>query len=381
MSNERKIIGLCSGPSADGVDAVLVEIRGRGEEIKVRPLGAIHAPMEESLRRGVLDVAGGASLEAVQMADLDRRVGLALAEAATALARHARVSLAEVAAIGSAGQLVTVARPAAAGPPQTLSLGCPATLARVAGIRTVADFARSDAAGGGDGKSPAAWAAWLLLKDERLSRVLVRLGAVAELVFVPAAATGTDVVAFDTGPGVAAMDAVVRRCFDAPFDADGGLASQGRVNGAMLNELMSTPYFYQQPPKYTAASAWTGVYIDRLFLTAERHGVAQPRDVLATVTEMTARSVSRDVLSLTERPHQVVLSGGGAMNIHLAGRIRQLLAPCSTITSAKFGPEPRSELAACYAMLAAGRLDEVPLHCPNAGGAKTAGACGAVYLP
>ncbi len=381
MPHERKIIGLASGPSADGVDAVLAEFRGAGLDAKFRQLAALHVPLDEPLRRQVEQLATGASHSSLYLAELDRRMGTVLAEAANALLRQARLAAADITAIGSAGQTFAAPRHGGPGWPLTLSLGCPAAIARLTQIATVAGFAASDAAGGGDGKSPAAWANWLQLRDERLSRVLVRLGAVAELVFIPAGAAQTDVVAFDTGPGTATMDAIARRHFDLPFDADGRLASAGQVSGAMLNELLSNPYFYLQPPKYTAAGEWSGIYVDRLALMAGRHGIGEPRDLLATVTEMTARSIARDVLSLTERPHQVVLSGGGAMNIHLAVRIRQLLSPCSTVTSAKFGPEPRGELAACYAVLALARLDGLAFHCPSAGGAKVAGVHGGVYLP
>ena len=104
-------------------------------------------------------------------------------------------------------------------------------------------------------------------------------------------------------------------------------------------------------------------------------------DLLATVTEMTARLVAMAVGKLTERPHEVILSGGGAMNIHLAGRIRKLLSPCSTYTSQRYDLDLRAKEAVCYAILAAARQDGVPAHCPVATGAERATVLGGVWSP
>ena len=106
-----------------------------------------------------------------------------------------------------------------------------------------------------------------------------------------------------------------------------------------------------------------------------------PEDLLATVTELTAQAVARAVGALTERPHEVLLSGGGGLNIHLAGRIRSLLCPSSTYTFEKYGPDLRGKQAVCMAMLGAARLDKFAAHCPRATGAARRAVLGSVTLP
>jgi len=106
-----------------------------------------------------------------------------------------------------------------------------------------------------------------------------------------------------------------------------------------------------------------------------------PTDLLATVTELTAQAVARAIAGLTERPHEVILSGGGGRNIHLAGRIRALLSPSSTYTFERYGPSLRGRQGVCMAVLAAARLDKFAAHCPSATGAARPAVLGSVTLP
>ncbi len=115
-------------------------------------------------------------------------------------------------------------------------------------------------------------------------------------------------------------------------------------------------------------------------MLAARHG-CEGNDLLATATELSARIIADAVNSLTERPHEVILAGGGAANIHLAGRIRKLLSPCSTYVVERYGFSLRALGAVCFAMLAAARMDNFSAHCPQTSGATRQAILGAVHLP
>ena len=374
-------IGLYSGAGADGVDAVLAAVRGRREKMKVRQLHHVHAPYADELHRRIVQAMSGKAMPAGETAELDRDVALAFAAAAESLLRESHSAREDVLAIGSSGQATGRVLPALSGEPGCAAeLGSPAVIASRTGLSVAARFAQGDLAAGGQGGPLTAWPDWLLLRDKRLSRVAVHLGGIASLTFVGSGAAADDVVAFDIGPGTLVIDALADRVLGRPFDSDGAAASQGVVQPALLNELLANPYFHRSPPKTTQAGEWGAVYLQRLLLMARKH-LCPDADILATVTELSAHCVAWAVERLTERPHEVILSGGGASNIHLAGRIRNLLSPCSTYSAERYGLSLRGKQAACFAVLAAARLDAFPAHCPAATGAKKGRVLGSLWMP
>jgi anhydro-N-acetylmuramic acid kinase len=377
--DERTFVGLYSGPSADGVEAAAVAVRDAGEKMRVRQTHFLHLPMPEALRQRVRSVAGGWGEPAASLAKLDRELGLVLAGACERLMREASLRAKHVAAVGMAGQLVGYVRASmSAGPGSVMELGSPAVVAEQTGLPVAAGFAASDLAAGGVGGPAWAWPDWLMFHDDRLSRVVVQLGAIATITFIGGAAAACEVVAYDTGPGTILIDAVAQDLFDRPFDADGALAARGGIHEPLLNELMAAEHFQRKAPKLASPGDWSGAAVQRLQMMAGKHRCSAG-DLLTTVTELTARTVAHDVLALTERPHEVILAGGGARNIHLAGRIRTLLSPCSTYTAERYGLDLRAHAAVACAVLAAARLDAYPAHCAAATGAKAPVVLGAMW--
>ena len=377
--DERTFVGLYCGPTADGVDAAMVHLRGRGEEMAVRQGHFLIRPLPEALRRRVHAAASGWSSAPRDLAKLDRELGAALADACERLLAAAGVPREQVAAIGMTGAMAAYVLPMPSeGLGAAMELGSPATVAREARLPVAGGFVQSDLAAGGVGGPVWAWPDWLVFRDARLSRVVVHLGAVASITFVGSAAAACEVVACDTGPGTVLIDAVAGRLFEREMDEDGALAARGKVHDPLLNELMAGEHFQRDWPKLSHAGDWRGAALERLEMMAGKHRCGAG-DLIATVTELTARTVARDVLRLTERPHEVVLAGGGGRNIHLAGRIRSLLSPCSTYAIDRYGLDLRAHGAVCCAVLAAARLDGVAAHCPAATGADSAAVLGALW--
>jgi anhydro-N-acetylmuramic acid kinase len=321
----------------------------------------------------------GRAHKAAELAELGRDLAEAFAAAAQAVLQEVRLRPGALAAVGCSGQRLGGVGPGRRGPAE-LVLPSPAQLAGRVGAPTVGDFEAADLAAGGRGGPVTAWADGRLFGDERLARVVVHLGAVATLTFVPAAPAASDLVAFDVGPSTVVLDALAARQLGRPWDTDGAAAAHGAVHPALLNEMLAHPYFQQAPPKRTAPAAWGERYLWQLTAMARKHRCADA-DVLATAVECVARTVARAATERTERPHQVVLAGGGARNIHLAGRIRALLSPSSTLTCERLGVPLRLHGAACMALLAAARLDACPAGLPGVTGARRRTVLGAVALP
>ena len=244
------------------------------------------------------------------------------------------------------------------------------------GVPVIADLAASAMAHGRSPLHAYCLPQWLMFRDARLSRVALNLGGMASLTFLAADSHPADVTAFDAAPCGIVLDGLTRQEAGIPFDRDGMLASGGRACPPLLHELLATPPLGFRagkrrdgeegclidtslgPPATLPPDAWGDIQTQRLVLMARKHGCIRKQDIMATATEAVAISIAAAIEALTERPHEVILSGGGAMNIHLAGRVRSMLSPSSTVSIEKFGlPSPRSARAVFLAAAAALRIE------------------------
>lgn len=381
MAKERLFLGLYSGPSADGVDAVLASITGKGLRMKAKAQHHLYRALPDDVRKRIRKLTGGGREDAADIAELDRDVALAFADAAHALLRHTKHSSEPFLAIGSSGQTIALV-PSDKDKPigGVIELGLPPLIAQKTHLPVISHFIQSDLAAGGVGSPLTAWPDWLLFRDKKLSRVIVHLGGITEMAFIGSDAHPEDVVAMDVGPGTAVLDTLAEKDFGLPFDSDGALAARGTINSQLLNELLAHPYFRRKAPKSCPPVEWGDAYIWRLTHMASKRR-CEGANLLATFCELIAKTISNAVATMTERPHQVVLSGGGARNILLAARIRALLSPSSTIAASKFDLNVRAKQALCYAILAAARIDGFAAHTPRATGAKNAVVLGTMALP
>ncbi len=382
-AKKRIFLGLYSGRAADGIDAALVSMGDQGEALllPVEQIQHVEKLYPQSIRQQILEVTGGKALPANLLSQLDRNIGIAAAATAQIALESANLQPDDIEAVGFSGQPVGFEQAGKTnGLGSLLELGSAAIIAGRINKPTVSNFMAGDLAAGGCGGPVTAWADWLLFRDERLSRVMVHLGGIATITFIPTDADLVDVVSYDVGPGTAVVDELVFKYHHHLYDTDGTIAAGGKVLPALLNELMANPYFAQKYPKQTSLLNWSQKYLWQLLQMAQKHDCSGA-DLITTVTELTARTIVQAVADFTERPHEVILTGGGAMNIHLAGRIRTLLSPCSTYTVEKYHYGIRAKQAICYALLAAGRLDNFATNCPATTAARRNVSLGAVTMP
>ncbi len=385
MDEDRLLLGLYCGEALDGVDAALLRVTGRGGAMAGEVLAERVLPLDDACvrRAELLRGESGQTQRSAQWAKLqaecERSIVQSVVEAGRTLLADVDLPAGRIEAAGWSGLTLRVEPPGSPqGPGWAMRVGSPAAVARRLGLATVGEFLEADLAAGGCGSPLAAWCDWHGLRDERLSRVAVHLGGVARVVFVPASADPSDVLGHDAGPGTLVLDALARKFHHRLCDTDGAIAAGGSVCNAMLHELLAAPYFQAAPPKRTHPGDWSEGYLWRVLRQAENLR-CDPPDLMATVTELTARAVADAVAGFTERPHEIILSGGGALNIHLAGRIRSLLSPSSTYTAERYGLGLRSKQAAGMALLAAARLDRHPAHCHHATGADRPAVLGGLY--
>jgi anhydro-N-acetylmuramic acid kinase len=318
------LVGLMSGTSADGISAAAVRFENADTASPNASLLAYHEqPYASAQRDRLLRALDGASLAA--LARLDFELGAWLADAALAVIGAAGLTSRDVRAIASHGHTIWHEAPHA-----TWQMGQSAVIAERTGIDVISDFRVRDVAAGGQGAPLVAIADRLLFGAERGWRALQNIGGIGNVSVVPPRGVDAPVVAFDTGPGVAIIDGVVRTI--APglaYDVDGALARRGRAIERVVTDSLSESYFAAPPPKSTGRELFDRAYIARFI---ERCRETSPRatseDIVATAVALTARSIADAYRRFISAPiADVVVSGGGARNPALVDALTTALAP------------------------------------------------------
>jgi anhydro-N-acetylmuramic acid kinase len=373
------IVGLMTGTSLDGIDAILLEVDGATvDTIRWRVVRSTTLTYDSERREEIHRAIAAGS--AADIAMLHARMGEWLAEAVVAVCGEASVSLDEVDLIGSHGQTVWHIPPRAGSRGATLQLGCPATIAERTGAGVVSDFRSRDVAAGGQGAPLVPWVDRVLFSAEGRSRALQNIGGIGNVTWVPARGSREALLAFDTGPGNALIDAAVERATDGrmTFDRDGALAAGGRVDHALLDELLRHPFFGQEPPKSTGRESFGRTFVERLIEATEPEGDGDWLELIATLTELTARSIA-DAYGRWLLPRgvdEVVVTGGGARNRHLVGRISTLLDPIPVLDGQVLGIDASEKEALAFAVLAWAHARGIPANEPSATGASGARVLG-----
>jgi anhydro-N-acetylmuramic acid kinase len=358
-------VGLMSGTSLDGISAAVARFTPDGPRFRAELLAFhVHPYSAEQRDRLLAAMRGGTAREYCRLA-VD--FGGWLADAAVAALAEAGVPRAEVRAIGSHGQTLWH-EPGHS----TWQLDAPAVIAERTGLAVVSDFRVRDVAAGGQG-APLVPIADALLFAGGEWRALQNLGGIGNVTVVPPDGTLASVRAFDTGPGVAVIDAVVRRV--APrmrYDEDGRMAARGTPMEEVLAELLAHPYYSAEPPKSTGRELFDDAYVARLVerCRAVRAG-ASDDDLVATATALTARSIADAYrLFVPEPVTETLLSGGGAKNGTLVRMIADAVAPLPVRTFDERYFDGEAKEAVAFALLALLHLESRAGNVPTATGAR-----------
>jgi len=356
-------IGLMTGTSLDGVDAVIADFAPR---VPVS-LAHVHAPMPPALRAELLalNASGADEIHRTHMAAQD--LARLYATTVTSLLEAGRLKAAEVRAIGAHGQTVRH-RPDLG---YTVQINAPALLAELTGIDVVADFRSRDVAAGGQG-APLVPAFHRIVFGGDRPRAIVNIGGISNVT----ALDGERVTGFDAGPGNALIDGWMTEHFDAAFDAGGALAATASPDEGLVEALMHDPFFSLAPPKSTGRDLFTLDWVRRI----ERVRQLDARVVLASLTELTARSVGDAIVRWIPAAEDVVVCGGGARNATLIQSLQRRLGTARPVRTADaLGVAGDQVEALAFAWLARCHLHHEPGNLPAATGAGGPRVLGALY--
>lgn len=309
-------IGLMSGTSLDGVDAVLVRIRPSKRTYAIDLLNFVTVPFDERLLqriRAALPPNGG-TVEAV--AELHHDLGVAFSQAARLAESDMPIDY-----IASHGQTMWHAGDRHI----TLQIGDPFVIREAAQTTVCYDFRSADCAAGGHGAPLVPYVDALLLASDEEDRVAVNIGGIANLTVIPKGAGPYDVTAFDSGPGNMLIDAFVRARTggEMAFDRDGKLAADGTVHRAALDSMLADRYFALEPPKSTGRERFGTQFLQE---HAAQLDPLSLEDGAATLTALTAQTLAAAIDATAPAGAHVLVSGGGAHNRTLMAALQERLA-------------------------------------------------------
>ncbi len=363
-------IGLMSGTSLDGVDAVLVDFDGPQAHV----LGHCSAPMPTALRAELLALNSATENELHRAALAANGLVRLYAEQVRALLAQCTVAAHAVKAIGAHGQTVRHRPQEFDGTGYTLQLNNPSLLAEWTGITVVADFRSRDVAAGGQGAPlvPPFHQAFFGKADQALA--VLNIGGISNITLLdPETPT---ILGFDCGPGNALMDAWCQTHTGQDFDDAGRWAAQGLVDADLLACLLDEAFFAKAPPKSTGRDLFNGPWLASKLVGMEN---ISPTDVQATLTELTALSCARCLLDNSPNCQTLVVCGGGALNNYLMARLQAALPSCRVTSSAALGLPPLQVEATAFAWLARQTMLGQTSSIESVTGAQGARILGGIY--
>ncbi len=354
----KKIVGLMSGTSLDGLDIALCKISGSGTETELELTHFATKPYDIKTKNRLKNITSipQVSLEDVCLqhswfGDYHGKLVLKILE-------EWGIKPTEIDCIASHGQTIYHAPKSqhkqAGMPNATLQIGDGDHIAQKTGILTISDFRQKHTAAGGEGAPMAALVDRMLFTHETENRILLNIGGIANFTFLPAASNSSQSsITTDTGPGNTLIDAAMRHYFDQEFDENGTIAQKGTVHADLLTALKSDPYFQQPLPKSTGPEVF---HLDWVRNQIQQTNLDLPsaEDVIATLTQLSAETIADSILDITgdEQTPNIYVSGGGLHNPVLINALSNILSCCNIESFESLGFNPDAKEAVIFAVLA-----------------------------
>lgn len=356
-------IGLMSGTSLDGVDAVVVEL----SETTCKTLHTHSIPYPDDLRVHLLELHTSHDNELEQSAVIGNILARLYAKTVMELLDQAGLSTSEIQAIGCHGQTIRH-RPDLG---FTLQIGNPSLLAELTGITVIADFRNRDVAAGGQGAPLVPAFHRAVFGSTSINRAIINIGGIANITYL---SSNGAVTGFDTGPGNMLMDAWIQQHLGKPYDASGKWADNGHLLDTLLQDLLNEPFFAETPPKSTGRDLFSLQWLETRLQSGYR-----PVDVQQTLLELSVRTIADAISRHCSDVKEIYLCGGGAYNAALVARLQQLVHPVKIALSNKLGIDASWVEAAAFAWLARQCLQQLPGNIPEVTGAHGLRILGAIY--
>jgi anhydro-N-acetylmuramic acid kinase len=354
----KTILGLMSGTSLDGLDIACCKIEGSGKDTKVSLLKYCTLPYPASFQDNIRRMVSASHTSLMDMTLLNVQIAQVHANLINTALKNWGMRKENIDVIASHGQTVFHApvtlHQQKEMPDATLQLGDGDHIATTTGIITISDFRQKHVAHGGEGAPLVSYGDFLIFKNAKLPRILLNIGGIANITYLPANCEFKEVIATDTGPGNCLMDAWIRKNYtEIQFDYNGKLAATGKILPELLHEWLQHHFFTTAFPKTTGTESFHLDFIESGITKCKLNNIL-PEDVLATLNLLTALTIS-DVIKKTmtqEEEFELFISGGGLYNKTLINQIIKQLPNRKISDSAHWPIHPDAKEAVLFALLA-----------------------------
>lgn len=384
--HEKLVIGLISGTSLDGIDAALVKMTDKGANTKIKLLNFATYPYPNQLKADLLQISQPGNGTVDEICRMNFLLGEYFAAAVHNLCRASNTDIRRVDLVGSHGQtihhlpderMMFEKRVRA-----TLQIGEPSVIANRTGIITVANFRSADLALQGQGAPLIPYFDYLIFQSKSFNRVILNIGGIANVTILRKNCSINDVLAYDTGPGNMVIDALMRRLFDKEYDQNGVTALAGIISENLLSELFAQPFFQMPIPKSTGREEFGDAFVNYIIRKGEHYRLTS-EDLIATATELTARSIFDSLKFAEIAPEEVdelIISGGGSHNKTIIASLAKYFSTSDVGTTDRFDIPVDAKEAICFAVLANETVSGNPGNLPSVTGAKRQTILGTISL-
>ena len=353
---ERRIIGLMSGTSLDGLDVALCRVSGSGPGTTVVLECFTTVPYDDELKADIRAVFAKKEIEFEQLCLLNPYIGRLHGQMVLDSLRTWGMQPASVDIVASHGQTVYHAPQRQHGrdkfPNATLQIGDGDHIAATTGIITLSDFRQKHIALGGEGAPLAVYGDYFMFSKTGENRILLNMGGIANFTYLPANQDAGTVFTTDTGPGNTLLDAYARRLLNKLYDKNGKFAASGHLNADLLSALKSNPFFGATFPKTTGPEVFSVAYVENAQAASQTTTIA-PADLMATLVQFSADTIA-DAITLSTQSGQahIYMSGGGVHNPVLTGAIQCQLPNCTFGRTDELGINGDAKEAVLFVVLA-----------------------------
>jgi anhydro-N-acetylmuramic acid kinase len=369
QKEEKHGIGLMSGTSLDGLDIALCKFSGSGAKTEFKLLQFITIPYEEKFKKEVQEVFAKKQVSLEKVTLLNAYIGSFHGELILQALKQWGINPADVDFIASHGQTIYHApkhqhKQAGYGN-ATLQIGDADHLAVKTGVLTISDFRQKHIAAGGEGAPLALYGDVLLGSKPGEERILLNIGGIANLTYLPADSDSTEVLCTDIGPGNTLIDAACRKYFDKPFDEDSAIANSGTVDETLLEDMLHHPFFNETLPKTTGPELFNLEFVADAQQTSRTFNINKA-DLVATLSAFTGRTISNFILTHFNLPDlKIFVSGGGARNPYVINYLKKALPNATIANTSELEIDPDAKEAILFALLGNEALCGEPIAIGN----------------
>lgn len=331
QKNTRRILGLMSGTSMDGLDVAVCDFKGSGNRVKADLLKFETLIYDDAVKNKIREVFAKQTVDFAYLtllhAWLGRQHGLMVLD----FLKKWNIPADTVDCIASHGQTVMHVpfhqHHFSDFSNGTFQIGDGDHLACATGIITISDFRQKHVAAGGEGAPLSVYGDYGLFSQTGENRIMLNIGGISNFTFLPADGSMDNVFVTDTGPGNTLMDQFMQKYFQKPFDKDAYVAVQGTVNEKWIQSLLNHAFFQKPFPKTTGQEVF---HLDWVENTLFKGDISDDKyHVMATLNYLSAVSIAKGIKHIIgDGSCHIFVSGGGAHNPLLMYHLRFLLPGC-----------------------------------------------------